>query len=73
VVGASTTLGERLEGCFDHGEAVGSAFGIGAIYQLFSLRRLYFGIDGTNVGLHSCKVENEVAVRRIGSSGRLEL
>ena len=74
-VGVRPALGERFGGRFGHGETFGGEFGIGAIHQVFSFRRLYFvfGIDGMNVVVHPCTIENEEAVRGVGSSERMEL
>ena len=45
------------------------------MHQVFSFRHSYFGlwVDGMNVVLDACTIENEEAVRGIRSSERLGL
>ena len=73
--GVRIALGERFGGRFGHGEALRGEFRIGAIHEVFSFSRLYFvfGMDGMNVVVHPCTIENEEAVRGIRSPEGLEL
>src|SRR6266850_5107305 len=62
-------LGQRS--CrFGHGEALGGEFGVGAVHEVFALRRLYlvFGVDGMDVIVHPGTIENEETVRGIRGS-----
>ena len=73
-VGVRPALGERLRGRSGHGEALGGEFRIGAIHEVFSFGLYFvFGMDGMDVVVHPCAIENEEAVRGIRSSERLEL
>lgn len=68
-VGVRPTLGERYGGRSGHGETLGGEFRIGAIHEVFSFSLYFvFGMDGMNVVVHPCAIENEEAVRGIGSS-----
>ena len=73
--GVGPALDEGFGGRFGHGEALGGEFGIGAIHEVFTFRRLYFvfGIDGVNVVVHPCTIEDEEAIRGIRSSEWSEL
>lgn len=55
---------------FGHGEAFGGEFGVGAVHEVFALRRLYlvFGVDGMDVIVHPGTIENEETVRGIRGS-----
>ena len=55
-------------------ETLGGDFGMGAIHQVFSFRlHFVFGIDGMNVIVHACTIENEEAVGGVRGSEGMEL
>ena len=72
--GVGPALGEGFGGRFGHGEALGGEFGIGAIHEVFTFRLYFvFGIDGMDVVVHPCTIEDEEAIRGIRSSEGSEL